>query len=242
MPLVVGLIAFAIYTANTLTDLDEDAINRPDQASFVRRNARLFAALSVFGYACALGIAWRFGGVLGVATALAPGIVAALYSCSPSRLPLPRLKDVLGINTLAVALAWTVVLVGLPIAFGLDASGRQLGFAFVFLLLRNALSVELFNVTDVEGDRASGVSTVPVRFGIERAKWVFYAIDLVSISLLLVGWLYGVLPLTFVLVVVPLCCGSICLTSSLETVSMRYVRPAKDAEYLSLGVLALLFV
>jgi len=238
---VVGLVAFAVYTANDLADLDEDAINCPDRSSFVAEHPVVVAAVAVGTLALGAGLAWWGGGPVALAVALVPLAASVFYS-----LPVApggnRFKDVLGVNTALVASAWAVTVTGVPLAF----AGRSIGpvaiAVFLFFYLRSFISVEVFNVRDVAGDAATGVDTLPVVLGVDRTRRVLALFEGCSLALLVALMTVPATALA-ALAALPVMGYSLGLTWFLgETGRMDAFCLAKDGEYLLLGLLAVALV
>lgn len=199
---VAFLVTLAVYNHNKLTDLAEDGVNSPDQADFFGSRKMLFTLLSAGAYVVALGLS-AFGGPVTIALTLFPGILGVFYS---SRwLPMTtadRLKDLLVVGTVAVALAWAVPLALLPLAFEGSTFGIAAVVVLVFFFLRTVIAVELFNVRDIAGDRREGVGTLPVALGVRPTQYVLGALNACSLALLVCAVYLGVLS-TVALAVTP---------------------------------------
>ena len=89
----------------------------------------------------------------------------------------PRLKDVLVLNSVVVATAWAAALTLLPVAFAGVTAGPAVAVVFAYFFLRSFVDAELPNVRDVEADTAVGVKTLPVVFGVARTRWLLYGVD-----------------------------------------------------------------
>lgn len=242
VPVVAALMAFAVYTANDLTDGDEDAVNQPAKARFVARWRAEIAVASTLAGVTAIALATLHGGPLAGAVVLAPAVCGVVYSVPLLPFERPRrVKDVLVANTALVAAAWAVPLAALPAILG---DGVPLGPTIAvggYLFVRTFVSVEVFNARDVAGDRASGVATLPVVVGLARTRHVLLALDLASLAV--IAWAVATLslPLAPALVAVPVTVYSINLTRSLgETTDWTALCLAKDGEYVLLGGLGLL--
>ncbi|MDS0282563.1 UbiA family prenyltransferase [Haloarcula onubensis] len=235
---VVGLVSFAVYTANDLADLEEDAINNPEHSSFVADHPVVVAALAVGTFALGAALAWWGGGTVAAAVACVPLAASLLYS-----LPVTpggrRLKDVLGANTTLVALAWAVTVTGVPLAVAGAPVGPVAVAVCLFVYLRTFISVEVFNVRDVTGDAATGVDTIPVVLGVPRTRQLLALFE--GCSLALVVALMTVPSVALVaLSALPVLGYSLGLTWFLgETGRMKAFCLAKDGEYLLLGLAAL---
>lgn len=236
-PIAVGLVTFAVYNANNLTDLDEDAVNSPRCAAFVERHSRAIAGVCAIAAVLALALAWIAGGFLAVAVVLVPVVTGVLYS-----VPIAgrRLKDVFALNTVLVAGAWAVTVTYLPVAVvdGAVSSIHTIPVCAI-LFLRTVVSVEVFNVRDVAGDRASGVSTLPATLGLQATKHSLVFLD--GVALAIAVGAADVLPPLVLVALFPVTLFSMVLTAVLErSRNLRLFCLAKDGEYLTLGAFALL--
>lgn len=186
-----GLMAFAIYASNKLVD-DEDAVNAPDRARFVARYRRELAAATAVATVLALALA-ATAGPLALALTFLPAVAAVAYSVT---LPVVdrRVKDVLGVSTLLVAVSWALPTVALPVVWADAAFTPAAWVAFAFYLLQTAVAFEVRNVRDVAGDRAEGVTTLPVAYGTTTTRRVLYSVDAAAIACYAAATATGVLP------------------------------------------------
>ena len=185
-PIVVGLVTFAVYSFDRLADADTDAVSNPDQAAFVRANGNVLYVLAstAYGIAVALSV---LGGPVALAITITPGAFWVLYASDwvpDVGVHFRRLKELLVVNSVVVALAWALTLTFLPLAFTGRAFTPAAAVIFVYFLLGTFVNAEIPNVRDMAGDRAIGVSTMPIVFGVRRTRQSLYAIDLVTIVLL----------------------------------------------------------
>ncbi|MGB9966070.1 UbiA family prenyltransferase [Halobacterium hubeiense] len=234
-PVVVGLITFAVYANDRIADVDDDAVDKPEQAAFVRRNRDVLYVAAAAAYGLAVAVA-MLGGPAALALALLPGAFWVLYASDwlprlGSRLR--RLKDVLVVNTAVVAFAWAVSLTFLPLAFADRGVTPAAGLVFAYFFLRSFVDTELPNVADREGDREAGVRTLPVVLGLERTRLALYAVDAVTAAVLAYAVAAGHLS---VLVALALGVGlvySVAVTSLLARSADRdWLTVAPELEYL----------
>jgi 4-hydroxybenzoate polyprenyltransferase len=238
---VVGLVSFAVYTANDLADREEDAINTPDHSSFVAAHPAVVAALAVGTFGLGAALAWVGGGPVALAVACVPLGASLLYSL-PVTPAGRRLKDVLGANTVLVSLAWAVTVTGVPLAFAGRGVGPVAVAVCLFFYLRSFISVEVFNVRDVTGDAATGVDTIPVALGVPRTRQLLALFEGCSLALVVVLMTVPSAALV-ALSALPVLGYSLGLTWFLgETGRMDTFCLAKDGEYLLLGLVALALV
>ncbi|WP_224449531.1 UbiA family prenyltransferase [Haloprofundus salilacus] len=184
-PLVVALVTFAVYSYDRLVDVDADEMSNPRQSAFIRRHRDvlyLLASVS-YGFAVALSV---LGGPFALAITLLPGMFGVLYASDwiPSvGVQVARFKDILVVNTAVVAFAWAVTLTFLPLTFAGRMFTPAAGVVFCYFFLRSFVDTELPNVGDIESDRASGVSTLPIVLGVRGARYALYGVDLLSLGL-----------------------------------------------------------
>lgn len=236
-PIAVGLVTFAVYNGNNLTDLDEDAVNSPRCAAFVERHSWALAGVCAVAGTVALGLAGIAGGPLAVAVVLVPVVTGVAYS-----VPIAgwRLKDVFAVNTILVAGAWAVTVTYLPVAISNDPVPLVHTIpVLAILFLRTLISVEVFNVRDVAGDRESGVSTLPATVGLDATRHVLIFVD--GVALAIAVGAADVLPPLALVALFPVTLFSMGLAALLDrSRDLRLCCLAKDGEYLALGAFALL--
>jgi 4-hydroxybenzoate polyprenyltransferase len=155
-----GLLLFALYGVNRLTDLREDTLTQPERARVVRRSlvplSGLFAAagLAAVGLSASAGVKLSW---------LAPVLLAVpVYSARW----LPggrRLKDVTLAKNVFVAAVTVYGTAG--VASLLLGPRAGVGGYLVFAAGRVTLNNVLCDVPDADGDRTLGVMTLPARYG-----------------------------------------------------------------------------
>ncbi|MFC6615795.1 UbiA family prenyltransferase [Halopenitus salinus] len=194
-PIVVGLVAFAVYGGDRITDAESDAISSPGQSAFVKRHETALSVLSATAYGLAIALS-VLGGPDALAITLMPGAFWILYATD--WLPavgthVKRLKDVLVVNSTIVALAWAIAVVLLPMAFVDAPLTPAVAVVFVYFLVDTFVNTEIPNVADRKGDAAIGVSTLPVVFGVDGTRRILYGIDVALIGFLLWAFYHGLL-------------------------------------------------
>ncbi len=239
-PVVAFLVTFSIYTHNKLTDFEEDSVNNPNLVAFVAPRRDVLEVLASVAYAVAVALS-LLGGPLALLLTLLPGAIAVLYSSE--WLPFEgtqRLKEVLVVNTASISLAWAMPVAFLPVAFAGSQYTPLAGIVLVYFLLHTFVSVELFNVRDVIGDRRAGVATLPVVFGVTRTRHVLYALDAFAIGLLAVATDAGFLSVPQAVPLALVAVYSLSVTSRLgRTENLERLGLVRDFAYpvLVIGVL-----
>lgn len=259
---VVALVTFAVYTVDHVSDADADARSTPERAALAHRysDQLMIAAALAYGLAVALAIV---GGPLALGVTLLPGAFWVLYASDwlPNagrfvgaavadgridavRRRVPRLKDVVVVNSVVVALGWAIAVTVLPLAFaGADAGtvvaaevDPAVGVVFAYFFFRSFVDTELPNVRDIDADAAVGVATLPVVLGIAGTRKLLYGVDLVTTSVLVFAAAAGLLawPLAGALgagIAVSVCVTA--LAGRVDDASMLGVAP--DCSYLVVG-------
>lgn len=188
---------FAIVT-NNLEDLEADRISNPDRPlvrGSVDKQAYLLAGIAaqVLALVFALLFPCLTSADPGMEPELFLGILAIsvgyyVYSCRPFRLKRVPIvaKLVIGFNS------WVVAVCGYALAGG---DWQQFPWIWsLFILLPLAFAANFIDLKDTEGDRATGVATLPVLLGEVRARHVIALATLATYVmggvLLGVAWVY----------------------------------------------------
>jgi|AntRauTorcE11897_2_1112592.scaffolds.fasta_scaffold00007_7 4-hydroxybenzoate polyprenyltransferase len=149
----------------------------------------------------------------------------------------PRLKDVLVVNSVVVAAGWATALTFLPVAFAGATVGAVVPVVFAYFLLRSFVDAELPNVRDVEADAAVGVKTLPVVFGVDRTRWALYAVDLIAAIVVTAAAAAGLLAWPLVGALGVGLAASVCITSLAGRIGdASILGVAPDCSYLVVGV------
>lgn len=191
------LITMAVYTMNIYTDVSEDEINK-EESSIERSFFLIISILSITGALC-------IGSLYGLRTLTvtsSPFLLGLIYSVKLTGLP--RLKEILGGKSLTVAFTWAFTGGLLPRKswrIGLEVPAM----VFTYIFLQLFVNTVLFDIIDMEGDSASGITTIPLHLGRDRTVNLLLAINTLSLIWILytllrglftryiLGLLYGVL-------------------------------------------------
>jgi 4-hydroxybenzoate polyprenyltransferase len=171
-------ITFSVYTLNMATDSKEDAINRSQTEP---KKAKCYFVLSTMSMIVSITIG-ILNGVHALLILVTPLIIGFIYSIKIAR-SIPRLKEVVGVKSLVVALSWAITGAFLPTTmYAIPLYKEALVFFYIFAqILVNTI---IFDALDVKGDHASGIKTVPLALGLKKTKML-----LLSINVSFVVWL-----------------------------------------------------
>lgn len=184
LALLIGPItAIGVYGINDVSDYGEDLINQPYRTSRqygrYRSNFSLYALLYLVG----VGVTVYTGNQTAILLVLLPALSLLLYSFAPVP-TVKRLKRVFILNTALISLTWAgITFLPVILAPGVESS-LLVVLLFWFWFLRVVVGVEICNIPDAEGDRQNEIATLPVKLGIQNTKYVVYAIDVISIFLI----------------------------------------------------------
>lgn len=188
-PLVVGLVTFAVYANDRITDVETDALTDRRKAEFVRRYERYLYPVAAGAYGLAVTIA-VLGGPLSLALTLLPGVFWVFYAANwfdGLTETFYRLKEQFLLNTAIVALAWAVTLTFLPITFAGSGVTLTAVVVFAYFFLRTFVLAEVGNIPDRTGDEVIGVDTIPVLYGLDGTRRALYLVNLLTAGLLSVA-------------------------------------------------------
>lgn len=159
---IVFAVTLFVYSFNRLTDLDADQTNVPGRATFIKRYGRALFAIGAVLYLAAIAIA-VVAGIRGAPALLVPLIVAVLYS-------VVGLQRVLLVKNLIVGLSWGLIPLGVGVYYDILWSTHVL-FLFGFVTVMLTVAAAVFDIKDIRGDRAAGISSVPLVLGVDRTRY-----------------------------------------------------------------------
>jgi 4-hydroxybenzoate polyprenyltransferase len=200
------------YIYNMLTDGAEDAVNYPSRYRLFRPGARSQAVVAAC-FAAGFLLSLRAG----LAFVLYGGLVNFLGGLYGKAIPLGpsgkvfRIKSVPLLKNVYASLFWSVALVLTPYLYvGQRPPARAALFAAIGFGLTFFVEL-LWDLRDVDGDRAAGVRTLPIAIGVGASEWVLRGLHLATCLLSIGGVWAGWLPAAFLISVVHLPCGLIFL-------------------------------
>ncbi len=176
--LIAFLATFSVYNMNRATDKAEDSFNRPETAE---KGTYFFLIPSITTAILCLLLSASVG-------ALALSVIAitfiASFAYSVKLLPsIPRLKEIVGVKSVLVAFSWGFTGALLP-ASAQPVDPMKIALTFAYISIQLLVNTVLCDVCDVEGDRASGVRTLPIVLGLSRTRKL-----LLIVNSLMLPWL-----------------------------------------------------
>jgi 4-hydroxybenzoate polyprenyltransferase len=193
------LVTFAVYGLNKFTDKIEDNINRPEISPKVK-SFQLVLSVTFMIIGLLIGV---LEGVNAFVSLISPVIIGVIYSIKISKAT-PRLKEIVGVKSVAVGLSWAILGGVLPQSSS-TASVEISVLIFVFVFVKVLVGTILCDVLDIKGDAVSGIETVPIRLGLRKTKrvllilnslglfWLLYCINKGLLLQLIPALLFGVL-------------------------------------------------
>lgn len=172
------LIAAGANAINDVFDLESDAVNRPDRP-LPSGHLSVHVALAIWFAATA-------GGLILAATVSAVHFVLAIVAAGLLYAYSRRLKAIPFVGNLVVA-----AVVGLVVVYGGWAAESPVAaytaglFAATTTLAREIIK----DIEDMSGDRAAGIRTVPLVWGVERARQAAAAVLIGTVLLTPVPYL-----------------------------------------------------
>jgi 4-hydroxybenzoate polyprenyltransferase len=182
--LAVSLMTFSVYNLNKLTDIKEDSINAPERMKFLagKRAQMLYVSLGAYVLSAAIAFLTLPSALPVVFIPLAAN---TLYS---SRLipSIPRLKDIPVMKNVTVALSWAFVCTLMP-GIEMNEPVKAVMPVVYFMIARVFINTVIFDIRDVDGDRANGIRTLPVIMGERKTTFTLLAVNSTLIPWLMAG-------------------------------------------------------
>lgn len=192
------LLCFSVYSLNKLTDVDEDAINMPERASLLAGRRRLVLCSSLGAHLLSILLV-AMEEPLAVPVLFVPHAVNVIYGSRP--IPgVPRLKDVFVVKSMSVALSWSLFITSLSAVHMVVISWKLIALVFYFVMVKMFINTVLYDIRDVEGDRETGVRTIPVVLGAWKTTIILLALN--STLLPLLSFVDGVARLLMMVLIV----------------------------------------
>ena len=187
-----------VYTfAKTVRfDPEADAVNDPDRTAFLKRWRLPLIVWGISALVVGAYLSWQ-NSWMALFIFLLPALAGVLYDVKflPRGFKYRRLKDITGVKGLVVALAWTILTVGLPICYHCCRPATGVVLLVGFWNFANwFVNTTYFDMGDVSGDRAEGTVTIPIRFGYVTTRRVLHLLNLVAWLSLAWGVWAGWLP------------------------------------------------
>jgi 4-hydroxybenzoate polyprenyltransferase len=165
------LATFSVYCLNMVTDKKEDAINKSETAPKKTHYYVVASAVAMF-VSMAIGISISFSALLILA---APLLIGCAYSIQITK-SIPRLKEVVGVKSVVVALSWALTGALLPITIQSIPEYKEV-LVFFYLFAQILVNTIIFDALDIKGDLVSGITTVPIALGLKNTKKLLLIIN-----------------------------------------------------------------
>lgn len=197
VPVILAILSmFWVYTFAKAVHVDPkaDQENDPERTAFLLAHRGPLVGGGLLGLLFGSWLAWREG----LSTLLVfwtPTVIGLLYDLRilPSQFRYRRLKDVPGLKGTSVALAWTLLVLGLVHDYGARATSVQWLVLFVWNFSMWFINTTYFDLGDLDGDRLEGTRTLPVTMGYAFTRRLLHVLNILSaLGLLLAhrrGWL-----------------------------------------------------
>lgn len=183
------LITFSIYGLNKLTDIKEDTINLPERSNTIKKIKPILKFSIAFSFILSM-LLGLLTNILTLPILLFPLLLGIIYSAKLSK-NFPRLKDISGVKNITIALSWAVGSTFLPVIYLLEKKTILIILVFYFFFLKSYINSILFDVRDVEGDKRSGVRTIPAFLGINKTKNLLIILNSTLIPWLIFSYFQG---------------------------------------------------
>ncbi len=180
------LLTFAVYSLDKLSNIKEDSISLPERARFISKYKKILTFITIASYVTALFLSLSKN-PSAFFVVLFPLWMGLIYSIKIVDI---RLKDILAVKNIVIALSWATIGTFLPLA----VSSRTLtliAFVFYFIFMKCFINTVLFDVRDIKGDIINCVRTIPVFLGIKKTKKFLLILNSFFIPWLLLSQFQG---------------------------------------------------
>lgn len=195
-PIIAGLYVFSMHTFNKLFDKTLGELEDPTRIAFFDSHHEELKILSIATMACAI-IASLMLGFAAFLTMLIASVAGISYSTKffPKHWPVRRLKDIHLSKDLLVSLAWTSVIVFLPL-FGSSHSIPLflIIFTFLYIFMLVLIRCLTYDLLEIHADRMVGRESLVVCKGKSFTKRTIVYLTTITAIMVLAAVLYNLIP------------------------------------------------
>jgi len=203
--LIIALVVACISQWNRLTDRDEDEINCPEDLADAWRKRRHIRAFCYGSGALAILLAVLTDPSWPVAALVLTGAVIGYFYNSPllpSR-PRMRLKNLFFVKNLSSGLGWSLGILVFPALRAHAVMDGPFWIAFAYMFLTVMTYEIMWDIRDRVGDKAAGVITLPIVFGVRGAGVFIAFLQAACILLIGLGLWQGILASAWAIFILP---------------------------------------
>lgn len=203
----VGVDWFAINLVNRITDLPEDQRNNVPGTAMIARHPKSFTAATILLWILSLSASHQVHPEI-TGYRLLTQTIGVLYNIRliPSltlkpyfKGPLTRFKEMYFFKNVMSVVIFVLTSFAYPLAVTEDAHGANhlainaLPFLLIFFVTYELTFEIIYDLRDIEGDRAEGIPTYPVIHGARTSLTIVKGLLMVNIAALLIGFFLRVL-------------------------------------------------
>jgi geranylgeranylglycerol-phosphate geranylgeranyltransferase len=187
MLVCIFFVTMGAYGINHVTDRNEDLVNKPN--SPINTGRKTERQILVFSLACKLIAIVSAALISPAALAVVSIIVLGSFFYSFKLIGGERLKDILIVKNIVIALLWAIVPLLPMLAWGFSVPFAYLIVVF-FVFTHDFISSVLSDLKDVKGDKAAGIRTFPSVYGEKNTLLLLASVNLAGILVIIAGWLF----------------------------------------------------
>jgi 4-hydroxybenzoate polyprenyltransferase len=176
----------AVYSLNKITDKKEDRINKPNQTSTFQKYF-ITATIICYGIILIIGI---IDGINYFLVLVTPLLIGYIYSVKIFK-KLPRLKEILGVKSIAVASSLAFTFTVLPSLTDI-VTLEKVVLVFVYIFIQLFVNVLIFDIIDMRGDEVANIKTIPLYFGKKGTTYFLYIVNSLLLIWLSICYAYGI--------------------------------------------------
>jgi 4-hydroxybenzoate polyprenyltransferase len=187
--LIITLAVACICQWNRLTDVQEDALNCPEDLKDAQTHSR---AIKIFCYAGGIATVmlalftkptWEIAGLVAFGVAVGYFYNSPLLPSQPN----VRLKNMLLIKNVSSGAGWSAGLLIFPMLRAHTQPDGRFFTAFVYMFAMVMTYEIMWDIRDAAGDAKAGIPTLPVVLGINSARVCAAILQIVCLGIIISG-------------------------------------------------------
>ena len=187
--LIITLAVACICQWNRLSDMEEDALNCPDDLRDAQIKSRAIKIFCYAGGTIAILLALFTEPTWKLAWLVAFGAAVGYFYNTPLMPSKPhlRLKNMFIIKNLSSGAGWSLGLLVFPMLRAHTQPDGLFFTAFVYMFAMVMTYEIMWDIRDIEGDKRAGIRTLPVVLGINSARFYAAILQFVCLGIIISG-------------------------------------------------------
>jgi len=198
------LTIYSIYNLDKIAGKREDEINVPDRFTMFTKYETYLNISALLAFLTAILLSYMSSGIEMVGVVVFFLIIFILYGVRwipKSISKYSRLKEIPVVKNIVTSFAWAWIATFIPVVFYITVNGSGILIVFTLIFFLTFMNALFFDIRDIEGDKISGILTIPVFFGFHKTRTFLLVLNTFMCAFIFIFTFNGLIPvLTYMLI------------------------------------------